>query len=71
MYKRTSVIAAETGQCTESARKKIIQMKKCGIYPRECFLTNPVRVETTAFIHFNTYQQLITQGKPFPEWREE
>jgi len=46
-------------------------MKKCGIYPRECFLTNPVRVETTAFIHFNTYQQLITQGKPFPEWREE
>lgn len=46
-------------------------MKKSGAYPVTVFLTNPIRVNLSAFIHYNTYQYFIANGKQFPEWREE
>lgn len=69
MYRNVKILAEETGISIEEARKKIKRMKLSLAYPHEVFLVKPIRVDYDAFIHFNTYEELITKGKPFPEWR--
>lgn len=69
MYKTIKHIAEITDSCAPVVKKRIIKMKQSGIYPMTAFLTNPIRVDYDAYIHFNTYQQLINDGKPYPEWR--
>ena len=69
MYKTIRHLSELTDICKPEVRKKIKRMQASGIYPMTAFLTNPIRVDMDAFIHFNTYQQLINEGKPFPEWR--
>lgn len=69
MYRTIKHLSEETDICPAEVRRKIRTMQLSGIYPHKCFLTNPIRVDMDAFIHFNTYQQLITTGKNFPEWR--
>ena len=68
MYKTVSHLAEYADLCPAEVRRKIKGMKESGAYPLTAFLTNPIRVNLDAFVHFNTYQQLIQQGKPFPEW---
>ena len=68
-YKTVTHLSEMSDTCAKTVRKQIRQMKLSGVYPRECFLTNPERVEVAAFIHFNTYQKQIVSGKKFPEWR--
>lgn len=69
MYKTIRHLSELTDICEPEVRKKIKRMQASGIYPLTAFLTNPIRVDVDAFIHFNTYQQLINDGKPYPEWR--
>lgn len=69
MYKTIRHLSELTDICEPEVRKKIKRMQTSGIYPLTAFLTNPIRVDVDAFIHFNTYQQLINDGKPYPEWR--
>ncbi len=68
-YKTVTHLSEMSDTCAKTVRKQIRQMKLSGAYPRECFLTNPERVEVAAFVHFNTYQKAILGGKKFPEWR--
>lgn len=68
-YMNITHLSEFSDTCKKTVRKQIKEMKLSGAYPRECFLTNPERVEVAAFVHFNTYQQAILSGKKFPEWR--
>ena len=70
MWQTVKHLSNLTDICPEEVRRKIARMKLSGVYPREVFFTNPLRVDVDAFIHFNTYQQLIINGKPFPEWEK-
>ena len=70
MYKTVSHLAEYADLCPAEVRRKIKGMKQSGAYPLTAFLTNPIRVNLDAFIHYNTYQYFITNGKQFPEWRE-
>ena len=69
MYKTIKHLSQLTDICETEVRRKIKAMKESQIYPLSVFLSNPIRVDYDAFIHFNTYQQLINKGRPFPEWR--
>lgn len=69
MYKTIKHLSRDTDICEHEVRRKIRMMKESQAYPLTAFLTNPIRVDYDAFIHFNCYQELITQGRPFPEWR--
>ena len=69
MYQNVKHLAEETDIGEPEVRKKIKRMKQSMVYPHEAFLVKPIRVDYDAFIHFNTYEELITKGKPFPEWR--
>lgn len=70
MYKSIKHLSEFTDICEPEVRRKVNMMKRSQAYPLTAFLTNPIRVDLDAFVHFNTYQQLIQKGKPFPEWRE-
>lgn len=70
MYKTVSHLAEYADLCPAEVRRKINGMKKSGAYPLTTFLTNPIRVNLSAFIHYNTYQYFIVNGMNFPEWRE-
>ena len=69
MYKSIKHLSEITDICAPEVRRKISMMKQSGIYPMTAFLTNPIRVDYDAFIHFNTYQKLMEDGKPFPAWK--
>lgn len=68
MYKSIKHLSEFADICPTEVRRKITAMKRSRAYPMSAFLTNPIRVDVDAFVHFNVYQQLITEGKPFPEW---
>jgi len=68
MYKTIRHLSETTDISRQEVKHKIDLMKRSQAYPIETFLTNPIRCDEAAFIHFNTFQQLIMNGKPFPEW---
>lgn len=69
LYQTIKHLAEFTDICPMEVRRKIDRMKRSGAYPIRAFLIKPIRVDVDAFLHFNTYEPLITAGKPFPEWR--
>ena len=71
MYRTVAHVAEQFDICPDEVRRKINRMKRSGVYPQTTFLTNPIRVNLDTFIHYNTYQYFITNGKQFPEWRGE
>lgn len=69
-YKTVKHLAKMSDICDRTVIKRISEMKASGAYPDSVFFTDPIRVEESAFIHYNTYRQEILNGMKFPGWRE-
>lgn len=69
-YKTVKHLAKMADICSRTVAKRIEEMKGSGAYPDSVFFTDPLRVEESAFIHYNTYRQEILNGMKFPGWRE-
>lgn len=69
-YKTVKHLSKMSDICDRTVIKRISEMKASGAYPDSVFFTDPIRVEESAFIHFNTYRQEIMNGLHCPGWRE-
>lgn len=69
-YKTVKHLSKMSDICDRTVIKRISEMKASGAYPDSVFFTDPIRVEESAFIHFNAYRQEIMNGLHCPGWRE-
>lgn len=69
-YMNVGHLSEITDTCPRTVLKRIKEMKASGAYPDIVVLTDPIRAEVSAYVHYNTYRQEIKRGLRVPEWRE-
>lgn len=69
MYRTVTHLSEITDTSTKTVRKRIKQMRDSGLYPETVILTDPLRADLEAYLHFDRYKRLIFAGLPVPEFR--